>query len=599
MIDHTDTASDTRSMSANAAAPAGPVHRPVSGANGSLLTTILVCLCIVLPWISVHDHPLYPPDEGRYAATSRNMLDSGNWLVPTLYGEPHVTKPPLVYWLQAAGLRALGPTELAVRWPGLVAASLIMLLTLWFGRSVQDYERSRQTDPSSARDGPSAGLMAMAILAVMPVFVVVARLAITDAVLGLFWFAALVFGYRSVTRHWSYSVLAWFCMALGLLTKGPLAISPLVVLIVWAALSGRTRQVLKALQPWFGLPLACVPIAWWVFEVLAQYPEAREIWMHETVDRATGAGEHVAPFLYYLPVFLVGAFPATAIMAWPWLNYSWRDLWTSLKDGTAHSLLILSVLIPLIGLSFISGKLPTYVFPLAPSAALLSAGLLIRWIQRRGEGESGRRHKVPSLIPGLTVICIGIAFGAIGFAVFVQFIKADRVDHTVPPLALTLPLLLLPVVTLWASSRWKRPAWQARRSTILLVLWSALVACVLWTYFIENTVRQQTDGSQLADMVQQIGQELGPDTQVYCFGYRDPTLMFYLDRTIDSLEGVQALVDAADRSADQGPILVLADSRLWDKAVERFPDLPGRYRNLDTARSWPTRRILIMTPESR
>ncbi|NOG54638.1 MAG: glycosyltransferase family 39 protein [Planctomycetes bacterium] len=424
-----------------------------------LLAVVLVC--IVLPWVSIQDHPLYPPDEGRYAAGSRSMVESGNVLYPTLYGRPHLTKPPLVYWLQGIGIRVLGPTELAVRWPGVLAASLIMVLTLWFGRLVHGWAgREGGSGPD-----PPAGVISIAILAVMPVFMLVARLAITDAVLGLFWFGALVFGYRALDVSASRlgprvcsACLMWVCIALGLLTKGPLAVSPLVVLIVWGILSGRTWQVLKWLQPWFGLPLALVPVGWWVYEVLAHYPEAREIWLHETVDRATGEGEHVAPFLFYIPVFLAGVFPATAIMTWPWLNYGWRDMWHSLRAGTVHSLLMVSVLLPLIVLSFISGKLPTYIFPLAPSAALLSAGLMIKWVRGTGEEElsadaSDRRYRVPTLMPGLAVISLCIALGAIGYGVFAQFVKAEPIAYAVPPTMLAVPLLVLPIAAFWAAGR--------------------------------------------------------------------------------------------------------------------------------------------------
>src|SRR5947209_5550986 len=42
--------------------------------------------------------PLFEPDEGRYAQIPREMLQAGEWVVPTLQGRPYLDKPPLLYW---------------------------------------------------------------------------------------------------------------------------------------------------------------------------------------------------------------------------------------------------------------------------------------------------------------------------------------------------------------------------------------------------------------------------------------------------------------------------------------------------------------------
>src|SRR5512137_601646 len=55
------------------------------------------------------------PDEGMYAEIAREMLASRDWVVPTFNGVPYIEKPPLTYWLTAAALAALGPSEFAAR----------------------------------------------------------------------------------------------------------------------------------------------------------------------------------------------------------------------------------------------------------------------------------------------------------------------------------------------------------------------------------------------------------------------------------------------------------------------------------------------------
>ncbi|MCZ6508097.1 MAG: hypothetical protein O7A04_08660, partial [Acidobacteria bacterium] len=55
--------------------------------------------------------------EGMVANMAEAMLDTGNYFVPTLYGEIYTYKPPLVYWLTAASMRAGGHVEWALRLP--------------------------------------------------------------------------------------------------------------------------------------------------------------------------------------------------------------------------------------------------------------------------------------------------------------------------------------------------------------------------------------------------------------------------------------------------------------------------------------------------
>jgi len=77
-------------------------------------TWLLLALLLTLAFAFQGTRAIWEPDEGRYTATALNMLDSGDWLVPTLDGEtPHLTKPPITYWAIAASVAAFGRNE----WP--------------------------------------------------------------------------------------------------------------------------------------------------------------------------------------------------------------------------------------------------------------------------------------------------------------------------------------------------------------------------------------------------------------------------------------------------------------------------------------------------
>src|SRR5436190_24371935 len=77
---------------------------------------------------------LWDIDEGLNAEAAREMLESGNWIVPTFNGQPRTAKPALLYWLQVASYRRLGVTEFAARLPSALAALATVLLTYELGR---------------------------------------------------------------------------------------------------------------------------------------------------------------------------------------------------------------------------------------------------------------------------------------------------------------------------------------------------------------------------------------------------------------------------------------------------------------------------------
>ena len=70
-----------------------------------------LALLVVLPALLLYPtvgFRLLEPDEGRYAEIPREMLERGEWVVPTLQGEPYLDKPPLMYWLVMASYRLFG-----------------------------------------------------------------------------------------------------------------------------------------------------------------------------------------------------------------------------------------------------------------------------------------------------------------------------------------------------------------------------------------------------------------------------------------------------------------------------------------------------------
>ena len=83
-------------------APQCKTESPRGAVWAGLLLVTTVAAGLLYPNLS---YPLLEPDEGRYAEIGREMLVSGNWLVPTLYYQPYYDKPPLLYWAVAASFK--------------------------------------------------------------------------------------------------------------------------------------------------------------------------------------------------------------------------------------------------------------------------------------------------------------------------------------------------------------------------------------------------------------------------------------------------------------------------------------------------------------
>lgn len=185
-------------------------------------------------------------DEPRFAEASREMLESGNWVVPHLNGQYRFDKPPLIYWLQAGSIFWLGPSEMAVRLPSVLCATLTTGLLAWWGRRLA---------------GDRAGLTAGLLWATCPQAFVHAHLAVADMTLVFFFTLTNWSGWElHQAGKDTRAVRTWFwvffvSMALGFLAKGPvawLAALP-AILLAW----GRNSLPSDTPSPWRSARL------WW------------------------------------------------------------------------------------------------------------------------------------------------------------------------------------------------------------------------------------------------------------------------------------------------------------------------------------------------
>jgi 4-amino-4-deoxy-L-arabinose transferase-like glycosyltransferase len=310
---------------------------------------------LLYPTIGFH---LFEPDEGRYAEIGREVYVHGNWIVPTLLGEPYLDKPPLMYWLIALSYSVGGISEASARMIPALAVHGTLLAVYWLGR------RSV---------GERAAFWASVLLMVSPLYLGVARLLILDGLLTFFVTVSLLCGFEAV-RTGRFRASWWYAAAiasgLGFLTKGP--ISELLLfppLLAWSFLSGVSTPVRGRHIVAFGAVVLAVNMPWYVAIGLQQPEFLRYFFWEHNVLRFLRPFDHLQPVWYYLPILLVGFFPGVVLIcmsAIPLMRPQITD--RALPVNTGFWLLAGGWCLFFFSCS--GSKLPTYILPALPSLCL-------------------------------------------------------------------------------------------------------------------------------------------------------------------------------------------------------------------------------------
>lgn len=173
-----------------------------------LVLAALVCLSALVLGAGLSIRPLWGP-EGRWAVIVREMLQSGNYLLPTVNGVVYFEKPLLSYWAILPFTWVGGLNEAMLRMPSVLSGVGTVLITFFIGRRLF---------------GRSAGIIASLFLMTTGMFVVWARTASAD-LLNLFsiWFMFWCFlagGWEGKLKH---LVAVYSVGALSSFFKGPVA----------------------------------------------------------------------------------------------------------------------------------------------------------------------------------------------------------------------------------------------------------------------------------------------------------------------------------------------------------------------------------------
>jgi 4-amino-4-deoxy-L-arabinose transferase-like glycosyltransferase len=355
------------------------------------LPILIVLIIIAFYLYGLGKLPLLGPDEPRYAEVAREMLLRHDLITPTLGGHTWFEKPALLYWLMAAGFRVFGVHEWSARL-GPALCGLLTIPAVWvIGREVE-------------KEYSHFGFWSVIVTASCLGLIVFSRAASFDVVITMTtaWSLAFFLLHELPTTTRKRWLLAGFYIFVGLslLAKG------LVGIVVPFGIAGSYfllrrrwphRRVMFSLG--WGVPLALAVSAIWYGPVIARHGWTfiDEFFIqHHFARYVSNKYHHPQPIYFYPIIILMLLLPWTAhlISALAKLRrWNWRG------NDTLNIVCVFSLawlLWPIVFFSFSGSKLPGYVLPSLPGAALLVSYRL----------TFVRNAKWPLAIAGATVVAV-------------------------------------------------------------------------------------------------------------------------------------------------------------------------------------------------
>ncbi len=508
---------------------------------------LLVAFCGFLLFYGLGAFGLLGADEPRYAQVAREMLDRGDWITPTLNGKPWLEKPPLYYWQAMASFRVArafpstrsarsgqalpsqtanqggtgadgtrgdvsindGMREQAARFPGALDAALMIAAIYFFLRRFR---------PGSELDGALITVSCVGVIGYAHAAATDMPLTATFGIALLAWFA-----WYERQRRLDLAIF-YIALALGTLAKGPVAPAlAAVIILLFLAAKRDWRAVLQTL--WIpGIALFFVLALPWYIAVQLRNPEFFRFFIleHNLARFSTNVYHHPQPFWFYLPVFLLALAPwtiwllAAIVERVRLIVREGREAFASPDDAWPLFLLIW-MLVPVLFFSASQSKLPGYILPAVPAAALL----VIEYLAARRE-QGSRISLALAIAHGL--LCGGLIFAALSAARILMAtprrLTFDKGTYVAAAIAIVFAIVIAVVLVTRAGARLLRSA------TMFAVVISVAAVVRLAAPVIDATQSSRP----VAETIQSFSHEQVPVALYHVSRVHQYGLDFYLNR---------------------------------------------------------------------
>jgi 4-amino-4-deoxy-L-arabinose transferase-like glycosyltransferase len=341
-----------------------------------ILATLYVCYFSHLGAIG-----FVGPDEPRYAWIARDMVETGDWVTPRLYGKPWFEKPPLFYWGAALCFKLFGVSEAAARLPSAISALLATLALACLALRLYGAETARWLllllpttvgmigfSHAAATDMPFSGMLTIAMVCAA-VVLGLTRNENTPILSRTPWLALLLFG---------------FFLGLAVLAKGPAAIILSGgAIFFWALFTKRWRDAFRLFHP-AAIASFCLTALPWYILCARRNPDFFRIFIieHNFKRYLTPEFQHIQPFWYYAPILFLAILPWSAVFIWGAIAgviQVARDKYLS----ASVTLFLCWTFFCILFFSISQSKLPGYILPAIPPLGLLMGHACVAIGKRR------------------------------------------------------------------------------------------------------------------------------------------------------------------------------------------------------------------------
>jgi 4-amino-4-deoxy-L-arabinose transferase-like glycosyltransferase len=579
---------------------------------------VLALACLVLYFNCLGSWTFTDPGESYYTEAAREMVESGDWIVPHLNYQIYFSKPILTFWLIAGSYKLFGVSEFAARLPFALIAALMVFATYMASKRLFNQRTA---------------LLAALIAASNPLTVVFCKTSPIDLVFCAFLnIAVLGFAMSVFAGSFPWACALWAALGLAVITKGP---AGLVFFALGTALFLLLEKPsLKTLWSWF---LATRPVIGLLIFFAITVPWYLAVWRatkglflevfinYENFARLAGKTNiHKSRWYFFLPVLAYGFAPWSLILAQTvkvtlgepfverWFGTgrlifksTYRPHMKVAEDSTKtkpESKLVAKAEIERLTMYYLScwslaififftlskTQLDTYIQPILTPLAILTAVTVVKLYESQRGEDKKLAEKLNFDAKWLTVfayIC-AIFSGLLALVCLVGSVMLYTPAHLGQP-ALFLLAGILSVVGTVAQfkSLKKNQVIQALIAQALTV--SAFTGCILPVVFQLSGQRRQDNMVALARQLQ------GSKEEIALFGTYMPSAMYYMQRPVDYLSSVtQFSVAKGPISEDgfsYGPTpsgrrqLILSD----DKHMEVFKSRPElKLKKLATHGDW-------------
>jgi len=460
---------------------------------------MLASTIVLLPNLG---YPLIEPDETRYAQIALEMNASRDWITPTLDGRAYLDKPPLMYWLTALSFQTFGDHETAARLPSMLAALLTIVLTFGWGSRIV---------------GQRSAWLAAMLLVLCGGFMLAGRFLIMDSLLALCTTACMLSGYiavRGKNHRWAWWMVSGVACALGVLTKGPVALvlcAPPLVVSGWLRADQSRTRVLHWVA--FVLPMIAVCVPWYVAVAKFNSPFLDYFFWEHNLKRFTQGSNHEQPFWFYVPVVFAAMFPASLLLPSVGVFVASRSCRKRSLRSKDFGFLFCGAIWMLTFFSVASCKLPTYILPVIPLVCLMTGVMLDQTVFRRGTSDRITNYLQP--FPQRATLILVVAWIVI---VGADVWLGGRLSASSVVALIICGLVTAVVIAFWnRDAAMGRLAWAATAviATCVLVFASAVALPTIST---ERSVFVETQ--RIADAA--------PESWIVFFGEKPHGALFHL-----------------------------------------------------------------------